>query len=182
MSNNNTKKLLQGYLKYNVDEKLLDFVAENAPTVLFSSMEHICRKAGVSEVAFCAFLAAFGAAVFSFATGFSALLTFLGSFFAAFFVSFLSSFWGSWAALLCAFAGAAFLPAGRRTLGRFLPVFSLVSLVLLFRVFSLSVTMISFLLFQRHEFAPYWSGTGAAADSAILFFSQGEWFVLRKNP
>ena len=60
MSNTNTKKLLQGYLKYNVDEKLLDFVAENAPTVLFSSMEHICRKAGVSEVAFCAFLAAFG--------------------------------------------------------------------------------------------------------------------------
>lgn len=60
MANANTKILLRSYLKGAVDEALFDFVTDNAPTVLFSSMEHICRKAGVSEVAFCAFLAAFG--------------------------------------------------------------------------------------------------------------------------
>ena len=60
MASTNTKILLRGYLKGSVDEGLLDFVSENAPMVLFSSMEHICRKAGVSEVAFCAFLSAFG--------------------------------------------------------------------------------------------------------------------------
>ena len=60
MANSNTKILLRSYLKGSVDEQLFDFVTENAPTILFSSMEHICRKAGVSEIAFCAFLAAFG--------------------------------------------------------------------------------------------------------------------------
>lgn len=61
MANSNTKILLRNYLKGSVDEQLFDFVTENAPTILFSSMEHICRKASVSEIAFCAFLAAFGA-------------------------------------------------------------------------------------------------------------------------
>ena len=41
MASTNTKILLRGYLKGSVDEGLLDFVSENAPMVLFSSMEHI---------------------------------------------------------------------------------------------------------------------------------------------
>lgn len=60
MANTSTKTLLRGYLKGSVDQALFDFVTDNAPAVLFSSMEHICRKAGVSEGALCAFLAAFG--------------------------------------------------------------------------------------------------------------------------
>lgn len=60
MDEKTTWKLLHSHLKGEVDESLLEFVAENAHVILFWSMDLFCRRAGVDEDEVYALLNAFG--------------------------------------------------------------------------------------------------------------------------
>ena len=60
MSANVTKRMLQEYLKSEVDERLLQYVAENAHEVLYILPEQLYEKAGIDESQAQAFFQAFG--------------------------------------------------------------------------------------------------------------------------
>ena len=60
MENQTIKALLQKHLLHDVDEPLLQFVAANAHSILFWSVELICQKAGIREEALFDFFSAFG--------------------------------------------------------------------------------------------------------------------------
>lgn len=60
MTGNSNKILLRKFLKGEIDERLFNYVADNANNVLFYSFEQLCDKANVSQEELHAFFQAFG--------------------------------------------------------------------------------------------------------------------------
>ena len=59
MENNTTKVLLKDHLPQEVDERLIEFTANNAHSILYWSQERFCQMAGISEEQAMDFFAAF---------------------------------------------------------------------------------------------------------------------------
>ena len=60
MESKTTQTLLRNHLLHDTDEALLQFVADNAHSILFWSVEHFCQTANISEAKLFAFYEAFG--------------------------------------------------------------------------------------------------------------------------
>ena len=65
MENNTTKVLLKDHLRQEVDERLIEFTANNAHSILYWSQERFCQMAGISEEQAMAFFAAFDSPSFA---------------------------------------------------------------------------------------------------------------------
>lgn len=65
MENNTTKVLLKDHLRQEVDERLIEFTANNAHSILYWSQERFCQMAGISEEQALAFFAAFDSPSFA---------------------------------------------------------------------------------------------------------------------